>query len=227
MPKDYRKYLSRLFAGKEDQALTKEVFAKYDLWASQDPPSLDSFLQYYNGLLPLRQDAILGLLNRSVVTMRVLRGSALEEFVAKALKPVSAQTGYEHLRDQNILAWMGFIYDEGHPNVERSFQRADLSFAKKVSVAVSGRAFDVWIPKLVIECKSHIDKTQLRSVAQEANDFRSIFPELVFFLVALNKGLRAVDEKVIGRQSIDRIVILKHEEDVKALRTAVREVLQS
>ena len=143
------------------------------------------------------------------------------------LQPVTTGTGYDLLRDQNILAWMGFLYDEHRPKLERSFQRADLSIcSRKVPLRIADEAFDVRILKVVIECKSWVDKSQLRSVSQEANDFRRIFPELAFYLVTLSTNYKAVDKRVIGR-SIDKIFVLKSDAAVEEMKTEVRHVLEN
>jgi hypothetical protein len=228
MTRDYQEYLNYLFKGKEGEELTQKLFTEYSRWVDENPTSLRSFLQYYEGFLWPNMDRIVQLLKRKKTTFAVLRGGALEEFIARVLQPVTDGTSYDLLRDQNILAWMGFVYDEHRPKLERSFQRADLSIcSKKVSLKIADEAsFDVWIPKVVIECKSWVDKPQLRSVSQEANDFRSIFPELVFYLVTLSTNYRAVDERVIGR-SIDKIFVLKSDADVDAMKTEVRNVLES
>jgi hypothetical protein len=227
MTRDYQKYLNELFKGKEEEELTQRLFAEYSRWVDENPTSLKSFLQYYDGFLWPNMDKIMQLLKRKKTTFAVLRGGALEEFIARVLQPVTDGTGYDFLRDQNILAWMGFVYHEHRPKPECSFQRADLSIcSKKVSLRIGDEAFDVWIPKVVIECKSWVDKPQLRSVSQEANDFRSIFPELAFYLVTLSTNYKAVDVRVIGR-SIDKIFVLKSEADVDEMRTEVRHALEN
>jgi hypothetical protein len=206
--------------------LTQKLFAEYSRWVDENPTSLKSFLQYYNDFLWPNRDRILRLLKRKTATFGILRGRAFEEFIARGLQPVTTETDYDFRRDQNILAWMGFLYDERRPKLERMFQRADLSFSKKVSLRTADEAFDVRIPKIVIECKTWVDKAQLRSMAHEANDCRNIFPELVFCLVTLSVNYRAVDERVIGR-SIDRVFVLKSDADVDEMRIEVRHALEN
>jgi len=226
MVRDYQEYLDSLFKGKEEEELTQRLFAEYSRWVNENPPSLESFLQYYNDFLWPNEGKILQMLKRKTATFLILRGGAFEEFVARVLQPLVTETSYDFRRDQNILAWMGFLYDEHRLKLERSFQRADISFSKKVSLKIADEAFHVRIPKVVIECKTWVDKAQLRSISQEANDFRNIFPELVFYLVTLSTNYRAVDKRVIGR-SIDKIFILENDTDVDVMRTEVRRALEN
>lgn len=229
MTRGYQKYLNDLFKGKEEEEeeLTQRLFTEYSRWGDENPTSLKSFLQYYNDFLWPNRDKILQLLKRKTTTFGILRGGAFEDFITRVLQPVITETNYDFRRDQNILAWMGFLYDERRPKLERSFQRADLSFSKKVSLRIADEAFDdVRIPKIVIECKTRVDKAQLRSISQEANDCRNIFPALVFYLVTLSTNYKAVDERVIGR-SIDRIFVLKSDADVHEMRTEVRHALEN
>jgi len=226
MTKDYQEYLNHLFKGKEEEELTQKLFAEYSRWADEKPPSLESFLQYYNDFLWPNEGKILQMLKRKTATFGILRGGAFEEFIARVLQPLVTEVDYDFRRDQNILAWMGFLYDERRPKLERSFQRADLSFSKKVSLRIADEDFDVRIPKIVIECKTWVDKAQLRSISQEANDFRSIFPELTFYLATLSTNYKAIDERVIGR-SIDRIFVLRSDADVGEMRAEVRHALEN
>jgi len=155
MTRDYQEYLNNLFIGKEEEGLTQQLFAEHSRWINEGPTSLKSFLRYYNDFLWPHGDKILQLLKRTKVTLGILRGGAFEEFIARVIQPVTTGTGYDLLRDQSILAWMGFVYEEHRPKLECSFQRADLSIcSKKVSLRIADEAFDVWIPKVVIECKA-------------------------------------------------------------------------